>query len=123
MLRQITQIFRKIIGELHKNIIDGKLALEEQKKNGRFAAEVFKKIQSGKVDSLRKYIIQNEIEFNNNYHSLLRDLFNVIDESSLDFNKKRVMLLIVANAMGQHSQVLDPEINAFSCILELSQAV
>lgn len=110
---------RKIIGELQKNIVDGSLIIENQQNKLEFATEILDKIIKKDVLTLRQFIIQNEIKFGNNYHTLLKNLFDVVYNSTLDFDKKRVAMLTIANAMGQHSQVLDVEINCYACLLEL----
>ena len=112
---------RKIIGELHKNIIDETLTLEDQKDKLDFAQEVFDNLSKGKIATLRQTVIQNEIKFGNNYHTLLKNLFDVVYNSELSLEKKRSAMLIIANSMGQHSQVLDVEINCYACLLEVSE--
>ena len=111
---------RKVIGELHKNTIDNVLMLDYDQNKMDFAKKVFDKLVN-KEDfiKIRQFIIQNEVEFSNNYHTLLKNLFDVAYESNLGFDKKRVVMLQIASAMGQHVDVLDKEINAYSCILEL----
>ncbi len=114
---------RKVIGELHKNIIDGKLVLEEQHDKLDFAQSVFDKIVGKKISEVRQYVIQNEIKFGNNYHTLLKNVFDVVYKCDLDFEKKRIAMITIASAMGQHSQVMDQEINAYACLLELGGLV
>jgi replication factor C small subunit len=114
---------RKIIGDLHKNVIDGKLILDKDVDDLEFPQIVFDKIINNEVHTLRKYIINNEIKFGNNYHTLLRGLFEVVYNSNYSFDKKRPAMLTIANAMGQHNKVLDVEINAYACILELSELI
>jgi len=112
---------RKIIGELHKNSVNGKLLLDDKIDKLVFAEEVFNKIQKNQVSDIRAFVIQNEIKFGNNYHTLLKNMFDVIDNNKLEFDKKRKALLIVSGAMAQHSNVMDVEINAYACLLELSE--
>lgn len=114
---------RKIIGEIHKNTVDGTLILSEQQNKLDFAETVFDKITNKQIKDVRSFVIQNEIQFGNNYHTLLRNLFDVVYNSTLDFDKKRAAMLIIANAMGQHGQVMDVEINCYACLLELSEVI
>jgi DNA polymerase III delta prime subunit len=114
---------RKMIGDISKNIIDGKLVIEDQTQRLDFAEEVFTKLVKKQIADLRQFVIQNEIRFSNNYHTLLRNLFDVVYNSKLDFEKKRTAMLIIANAMGQHGNVMDVEINAYACLLELSDVI
>jgi len=112
---------RKVIGELQKNSINGEFTVEETVDKFDFADEVFKRLLKGQGTELRQFVIQNEIKFSNNYHTLLKSLFEVIYKSDLSFEKKRPAMLLVANAMGQHGSVMDPEINSYACLLELSE--
>ena len=114
---------RKTIGELHKNIIGGKLILDDQVDRLVFAEEVFLKIRQGRNSDLRQFVIQNEIKFGNNYHTLLKNLFDVVYASDLTFLKKRPLMLTIAEAMGQHGNVMDQEINSYACLLQLSEMV
>ena len=70
---------------------------------------------------IRKHIIENETKFNNDYHLLLRSLFDKVYDSNLKYDKKRLAILHLFEGMYRHNQVLDAEINAFSCIVQLSE--
>jgi len=111
---------RKMIGEIQRNSPKGILDLEEVEDNIAFAAKLFKKIQE-KTDcvKLREFIITNEIEFECDYHRLLRNLFEVVYKSSLKEEKKAPAMLTISNKMLEHQTVMDKEINFFSCVLEL----
>lgn len=115
---------RRVINTLQKNVINGELKITDISDENSFAKEVFNKIVS-KQDpiTIREFIIQNEISFGNDYHQLLKDMFEVIFKTQLDFNKKRLMLLAISNAMYQHQIVMDTEINAFACILQITELV
>jgi len=111
---------RAIIGEVQKNSLKGVLDLEENQDNTKFASRLFKKIQD-KTDvvKIREYIISNEIEFECDYHRLLRNMFEVIYRSEVNGDKKAPLMLIVSNKMLEHQTVMDKEINFFACVLEL----
>ena len=114
---------RKIIGDLQKFSITGELKIDTIGDDREFAQSVFDKLVDGKIGILRKYIIENELKFGNNYLQLLTDLFEVVYSSDLSFDIKRSMMLIIANAMAQHEVVSDVEINAYACMLELSELI
>ena len=65
-------------------------------------------------------MIQNEHTFNNDYPLLLKTLFNVIDESDIKNETKKIMLTIVYDFIYKSAFVMDQEINAYACVIELS---
>jgi replication factor C small subunit len=112
---------RKIINETQKHVIDDTLRIEEDNDKEEFIANVFKITKTKHIIKARKYVIENEQSFNNDYPFLLKELFNHIEASKIDFNKKRMYLLTVSEYLYRTSHVLDQEINFFSCLLALSQ--
>jgi len=68
---------------------------------------------------IRKYIIENEALFNNDYDMLFKKLFDYLYESSINEDKKRDCLITVSRYFYQNSQCIDQEINFYSCMLEL----
>lgn len=110
---------RKILGNIDKRIFDGKLIIDEVSQNYEFADKVLGKIINHNSINIRKYILENCIDFNNDYHQLLKGMFEAIYNKDIPFEKKSRALLIVSNAMLQHQQVMDQEINAYTCMLEL----
>ena len=86
-------------------------------------ADSFRPLFQQDVEEVRKFVIENEIDFNNDYHQLLKDLFNVIHESKLDFDKKRMCQVIISEAMYKHQIVMDSEINAYACFLQISEVI
>ena len=112
---------RKIINETQKNVIDNTLNIREDASKEEFIANVFKLTKTNHIIKARKYVIENEQSFNNDYPFLLKELFNHIEGSKLEFNKKRMCLLTVSEYLYRTSHVLDQEINFFSCLLALSQ--
>ena len=111
---------RNIIGNIDKRIIKGELIIDEVIQNYDFANKVYENIINKKsIKSIRQHIIQNCISFNNDYHQLLKGLFESVYAGNLSVDKKGPALMIISNAMLQHQQVMDVEINAYSCIIEL----
>jgi len=116
---------RKCINRLQKSVIDNVLIISETNNAVEFAEEVLSLLMQKKKDlmEIRKIIIDNETNFNNDYHDLLRSLFDCVYNSNIAPDKKRMAMLAVSEGMYRHSQVLDQEINAFSCVLTLSEII
>ena len=105
-------------------IINGELKITNLNNNFEFIQEVFDRIVAKKdMFAIREHIIQNETLFSNDYHQLLKDLFETVYKSSLDFNRKRLILLCISNAMYQHQIVMDAEINCFACLLSVAEVL
>lgn len=87
-----------------------------------FVEGLFKKIQKQDLLQVRKEVIENEKVFSNDYGLLLKQLFEVIFQSSIDYEKKLNMLMIVSKSLENHSLAIDKEINFFSALISLSKA-
>jgi replication factor C small subunit len=121
LVRSCHPDLRRIIGTLQKNVINGKLDIQTTKMGLDFAQTVYDKVR-GQVDvtSIRRYIIENEMKYGKDYHGLLRDIFNVVDnDPALSSDKKRKYMVTLAEHMYRHTSVMDPEINCYAAIINL----
>ncbi len=113
---------RRIINYVQRSVIDNKLCLKDTINNEGLAQEILGKIDNKEdVMSIRRFVIESEQMFGNDYPKLLKDLFNTICKSEWNTNKKRLALLQVSENLYRSSLVMDQEINMFSCIIALSQ--
>ena len=113
---------RRIINFVQRNVIEGKLCIKDTINNEGFAQEILEKvINKEDLMSLRRFVIESEQTFGNDYPKLLKDLFNAIYKSSLPEDKKRLALLQVSDSLYKSALVMDQEINFFSCLIALSQ--
>lgn len=112
---------RRIINDIQKYSINNTLQIKNDVST-EFANTVYKKITQGeKLTDLRKYIIENEKEFSNDYRQLLKELFEVTFNSSLQQETKTNWLLTIAKGMEMDAFVVDKEINCFSTLINLSR--
>jgi hypothetical protein len=72
------------------------------------------------ITTLRKALIENESQFNNDYVTLMRNLFNYVDQQNIDNNIKKTFLLTLSEYIYRSSFVVDQEINCYSCFIALS---
>lgn len=111
---------RKIIGLIQKYTKDGILNIVESVDTSLFAREVIKNIKSRKnINDVREFIIQNESDFNSDYLTLLKTLFEEIYAMEFTEDKKAQALVLIGDAMYKHQFVMDYEINAYCCVLGL----
>jgi DNA polymerase III delta prime subunit len=113
---------RRIINYIQRSVINNKLCIKDVINNEGFAQEILDKIKDKEdLMSIRKFVIESEQSFGNDYPKLLKDLFNAVYKSDWTENKKRLALLQVSENLYRSSLVMDQEINFFSCLIALSQ--
>jgi replication factor C small subunit len=115
---------RKIIGLVQKYNKDGVLTITKEVNTGLFARDVLKQIRAEKnMSVIREFVIQNEIDFNSDYLTLLKGLFEEMYTSDVAEDKKAQALVLLGEAMYKHQFVMDFEINAYCCILQLKKTL
>jgi len=113
---------RRIINHIQRSVINGVLQLQSTINNEGFAEDILIKLTNREdLMSLRKFVIESEQTFGNDYPKLMKDLFNAIYKGSLAEDKKRLALLQVSEYLYRSALVMDQEINFFSCLIALSQ--
>jgi len=109
---------RKTINELQKCCINGELKISSYEKHDDFIKQIFETL---KQDSLqvRKLVIQHEQLFNNDYASLLKQMFDYIVDTLPSNPKTKKYLLVISEHLYRSAFVLDQEINFYSCCISL----
>jgi len=111
---------RKCINELQKFSSTGTLILKDLK-NNKVLELIFKEVKKKNVDTLRRALIESEQTFNSDYTSLLRNLFNFVDETETNADLKRLYLLTISEYLYRDGFVIDKEINCYACLIQLSE--
>lgn len=111
---------RKVINELQKFCKEKTLTIKDNTNCDTFAKNIITLIDKGAVLKLRKHIIENEDKFNSDYPALLRSMFDALDEVKMPEEKKKMRLVIIAEALYRSAFVADQEINCYSCLIQLS---
>jgi replication factor C small subunit len=115
---------RKIIGLVQKYTSDGKLNITEDINVELFAKDVLKLLKKEKdISKVREFVIHNETDFNSDYLVLLKGLFEEVYSSDLSYENKASALTIIGEAMYKHQFVMDYEINAFCCLIQLQSLI
>jgi replication factor C small subunit len=106
---------RRVINDIQKFSYTGTLSIKDNQVKG-IANKVVEKIKA-KVSpqELRKYVIEREQEFSNDYLQLLKEMFEVLFENDSNANN----LLVISEGMYKDAIVVDKEINWFSTCLKL----
>jgi replication factor C small subunit len=113
---------RRIINYIQRSVIANTLLIQDTISNEGFAQEILDKaLNKEDLMFIRKFVIESEQTFGNDYPKLMKDLFNAVYKSSIAEDKKRLALLQVSEYLYRSALVLDQEINFFSCLIALSQ--
>lgn len=114
---------RSIIKNLQSCVFDGVLKLKDYKISSFFIKNVLQYVLDKDYSELRKYIINNETLFNNDYASLVSDFYHLIIDSELvDEDIKPNWTIIIADYLYKFEEIIDPEINAFACFYKLMKS-
>lgn len=112
---------RKTINELQKNVFDGKLHIKHLSIDNKFIESIFNYVINKDILKCREFYIQNESHFQSDYHSLLKSLLEYIYSYHMEDLKKKEMIAIIANHLYQSAFVVDQEINAFACLINMER--
>lgn len=120
VIKQNYPDIRKIINAVQKACVDGCFNIDIALDSKEIVDRIHSDVQSNNAISLRKYLIENENEFQGDYHNLMKQYLNFIYTSTLSDDKKREYILVLSDYMYKDVFVLDKEINAFACWVALS---
>lgn len=121
VIKQNYPDIRKIINAVHKACVDGEFNIDIALDSKELVDRIHTDIQGSDAMGLRKYLIENENEFQGDYHNLMKQYLNFIYSSTLHGDKKREYILVLSDYMYKDVFVLDKEINAFACWVALSK--
>ena len=115
---------RRCINSIQKYVITGK---NSNVVNGADnvitkSLELLKKKELYKV---RKFIIENESAFSNDYDTLFKVLFDKLYSNELEISeqKNRDCMITVSEYYYRNNIVIDKEINFYTCLIELSRQI
>ena len=121
VIKQNYPDIRKVINDVQKATIKGNFSVDHSLDSKEIVERIHKDIATKSVIKLRKYLIENENEFQGDYHNLMKQYLNYVYESSIDDNKKRQYIVTISDHMYKDVFVLDKEINAFACWVNLEK--
>lgn len=112
---------RKMINSVHQNVRNKVFCIRKIEGNLEVAEKVYTMLrEKATATEIRKFVIDSEVDFGNDYQVLLNGLFETVyADGGLKEDQKRQALLVIGNALYKHQFVVDFEINAYCCLLEL----
>ena len=114
---------RKTVNTVQKYCVTGTLQVTNNINTKGITSEIHEFIKSNKLIDLRKYLIENESDFQSDYSSVLKGYLNFLYESDVKDDKKREAIIVIAEYLYRDALVLDKEINAYACFLNLSKLI
>ena len=115
---------RRIIKNLQACVFNGVLKLKDYSVDSMFIKNVLNYVLDQDYTELRRYIINNESMFNNDYASMIADFYHLIIDSDLvDDTVKPNWTIIIADYLYKFEEIIDPEINAFACLYKLMKSL
>jgi len=116
MVRNYFPDIRKTINEIQKSCITGKFVpvLDKEETISTKIVEMLN--TKTNVWDIRKFTLANETAFNNDYHFLMRNLFDLFVNEQ---NTARVLYTV--DAMYKHAIVADAEVNFTGLLINLSK--
>jgi DNA polymerase III delta prime subunit len=121
LIRKYYPDIRKTINILQKFSSSGSLKIISTENIDHIANEVYARIS--KPLDLRKYIIDHEIDFQNDYQALLKALLEVIYRCDLNDKIKQDCILIISEHLYRCAFCVDQEINFSACCIQLNKAI
>jgi len=119
LIRKNFPDLRKCINELQKFSTSGVLDITSSKSTNEIVDLILTNIKSKKTLETRKYLIENQELFDNDYETLLKDLLNSVYTSDMDDLTKKSAILTIADYLYKMVLVTDREICCIACLLEL----
>lgn len=113
---------RRIVNDLQRFSINGIFSVKDTNQVKNLIHSIFSDLCSNvSTLDIRKKVISEEKDFGSDYQNLLRELFEIVYESSLSEDKKKTIMLDIGEHMYRDNLVLDHEINFYCCILNIKK--
>ena len=121
LIRKYYPDIRKTINILQKFSNSGELKIVSTENIDHIASEVYSKLSDPLT--LRKYTINHEIDFQNDYQMLLKAVLEVIYKSNLKEKVKQECILVISEHLYRCSFCVDQEINFTACCIQLYKII
>lgn len=115
-MRSVVKILQTCVDE------NNLLIIKEFRTQDVFISNLLEELIKGNAINTRKFIIENEIQFNGDYNILLMSLYRfMINTDDLDYNLRAEWTIILAEYLYRMTSALDAEICMAACIAEMTK--
>lgn len=128
-LRELVEAFypdvRSVIKTLQNCVTENNvLSIGEFKAKDIFVSNLIDYIMNNNAVSTRKFIIENENEFNGDYNILLMSLYRfMINSEEIDYSLRAEWTIIIAEYLYRMTSSIDAEICMAACIAEMIKKI
>jgi replication factor C small subunit len=128
-LRELVEAFypdvRSVIKTLQNCVTENNvLSIGEFKAKDIFVSNLIDYIMNNNAVSTRKFIIENENEFNGDYNILLMSLYRfMINSEEIDYSLRAEWTIIIAEYLYRMTSAIDAEICMAACIAEMIKKI
>lgn len=114
---------RKTINVIQKYSVSGTFNAGEKLQRNEIVDKIHKHLTASSLMELRKYLIENENEFQGDYSNLLKQYLNFLYSSNINDDKKKQAVIVISEHLYRDAFVVDKEINAFACLCHLEKVI
>jgi DNA polymerase III delta prime subunit len=114
---------RKTINNVQKYSVTGTFNFSDSINDDELVTKIHIYITSNKVLELRKYLIENESEFQSDYSLLLKKYLNYLYSIELKDLVKKECVVIISEYLYRDAFIVDKEINAFACFCQIDKII
>jgi len=112
---------RRIVNDLQKFSLSGALIVKSYDLVRDLSKELYDMFKNKTdINVIRKKVIDEEKNFNADYQTLLKNLFDLFYGSSYPETKKKQLMLEIGEHMYRDNFVVDHEINFFCCAIGIT---
>ena len=112
---------RRIVNDLQKFSLSGTLIVKSYDLVKDLSKELYDMFKNkSDINLIRKKVIDEEKNFNADYQTLLKNLFDLFYSSSYPETKKKQLMLEIGEHMYRDNFVVDHEINFFCCAIGIT---
>lgn len=111
---------RRAINTIQRDVVNGKLTFKAMRNNDGFFENLVSLLKNGNLIKIREEIAKKILLFSNDYHVMMKGLFEHVYTLKIEKQIKSKILLVLSEAMYRHSSVIDKEINCFSALIRIS---
>ena len=114
---------RKTINNVQKYSITGTFNFSDSINDDELVTKIHTYITSNRVLDLRKYLIENESDFQSDYSVLLKKYLNYLYSIELKDLVKKECVVIISEYLYRDAFIVDKEINAFACFCNIDKII
>lgn len=114
---------RKTINNVQKYSVTGTFNFSDSINDDELVTKIHTYITSNRVLDLRKYLIENESDFQSDYSVLLKKYLNYLYSIELKDLVKKECIVIISEYLYRDAFIVDKEINAFACFCNIDKII